>query len=153
MCSQKKEREKVKKLPWWMWFSQKRETEKVKKLNWSSLLQDLVISIAERQLVSLEDFVAFGAVCKSWSLAATLAAENFTGRLTRQVPFLMFPADEKDSNIRKFYSLTRCKIYQLDLMLEAKEKICYSASLDGWSVLNLIHRILAIKFWLIWCIL
>ncbi|KAK9919818.1 hypothetical protein M0R45_028394 [Rubus argutus] len=58
--------------------------------DWSSLLQDLVISIAERQLVSLEDFVSFGAVCKSWSLAAHAyaAVSQFVtskGRMT-QVP-------------------------------------------------------------------
>lgn len=133
----KKRKRKGKKITWMDVIFSKKRNRKGKKItliaDWSSLLQDLVISIAERQLVSLEDFVAFGAVCKSWSLAATFAAENFTGRLTRQVPFLMFPADEKDSNIRKFYSLTRCKIYQLDLMLEAKEKICYSAS-SGWLI-------------------
>lgn len=133
----KKRKRKGKKITWMDVIFSKKRNRKGKKItliaDWSSLLQDLVISIAERQLVSLEDFVSFGAVCKSWSLAATFAAENFTGRLTRQVPFLMFPADEKDSNIRKFYSLTRCKIYQLDLMLEAKEKICYSAS-SGWLI-------------------
>lgn len=94
---------------------------------WSDLPQELVISLANRPELSFEDFIAFRAVCKSWRSAVTT---NFrtAGGLTHRVPFLMFPEEEEDEDVdrREFYSLTRSKIYQLELP-EAKRKVCYSS--------------------------
>ncbi|KAB2637585.1 F-box protein [Pyrus ussuriensis x Pyrus communis] len=75
---------------------------------WSTLPHDLIASVAKR-LFTFEDFIAFGAVCKSWKSAAT--KENFTTR--HQIPLLMLPEKkEKESTtttatstVREFYNL------------------------------------------------
>ncbi|XP_070677956.1 F-box protein At2g26160-like [Malus domestica] len=97
-------------------------------VDWSSLPQELVIFIASR-IALMEDFVVFGAVCKSWRWAAT--KENFTSRLTHQVPFLMLPNPKADDAFREFYSLTKDKIHKLNLP-EAKGKVCCSSL--GWLI-------------------
>lgn len=88
--------------------------------DWSDLPQELVISIANR-IVLMEDFTAFGAVCKSWRSAAT--KEIFTSRLTHHVPFLMFR--KKDAvGMVEFYSLTRDKILKFKLPEGGVQIIC-----------------------------
>ncbi|XP_008244710.1 PREDICTED: F-box protein SKIP23-like [Prunus mume] len=106
--------------------------------DWSGLPQELVVSIA-KQIAFLEDFVAFGAVCKSWRSAAP--KENFTSRLKHQGPFLMLP-QEHGAAIRKIYSFTDYKVRDLNLP-EAEGKVCCSCS--GWLItlqglqFNLLH--------------
>ncbi|CAN6684900.1 unnamed protein product [Malus baccata var. baccata] len=100
-------------------------------VDWSSLPQELVIFIASR-IALMEDFVVFGAVCKSWRWAAT--KENFTSRLTHQVPFLMLPSPKADDAFREFYSLTKDKIHKLNLP-EAKGKGRFYAVTYGGMVL------------------
>ncbi|KAK9938918.1 hypothetical protein M0R45_015629 [Rubus argutus] len=65
--------------------------------NWSDdLPEDLIISVAKRP-TDLEDFIFFGAVCKSWRLAAMEVKKNCLTNtirlrlLTHQVPLLMLP--------------------------------------------------------------
>ncbi|KAL6219181.1 hypothetical protein ACLB2K_012387 [Fragaria x ananassa] len=89
----------------------------------ANLPQDLLVSIAQR-VVSFEDFIHFGAVCKSWSSAAT--KDNFSR--TQQVPWLMIP-DNEDTTIREFYDLKKDKIYKLDFP-EIRGSMCYSSL--GW---------------------
>ncbi|PQM33524.1 F-box protein [Prunus yedoensis var. nudiflora] len=108
--------------------------------DWSDLPQELVISIANR-IVLMEDFTAFGAVCKSWRSAAT--KEIFTSRLTHQVPFLMFR--KKDAvGMLEFYSLTRDKILKFKLPEGGVQIICSClgwlfTSRRGLEELNLLH--------------
>ncbi|ONH92703.1 hypothetical protein PRUPE_8G190800 [Prunus persica] len=89
--------------------------------DWSGLPQELVVSIA-KQIAFLEDFIAFGAVCKSWRSAA--AKENFTSRLKHQGPFLMLPQEHGAA-------------------IQAEGKVCCSCS--GWLItlqglqFNLLH--------------
>ncbi|XP_062021266.1 uncharacterized protein LOC133737784 [Rosa rugosa] len=65
--------------------------------NWSyDLPEELIISVAKRLTDSLQDFIFFGAVCKSWRSAATEVKEknpnNIALRLlTHQVPLLLLP--------------------------------------------------------------
>ncbi|KAL6182305.1 hypothetical protein ACLB2K_043728 [Fragaria x ananassa] len=73
--------------------------------NWSDLPQDLVLSIA-RRIGSAQDFVTFGAVCKTWSRAFT--KQDFLGGLTHAVPLLMLP--KYSENTQECYNLTRGRI-------------------------------------------
>ncbi|XP_062014422.1 F-box protein At4g35733-like [Rosa rugosa] len=108
--------------------------------NWSDLPQDLAISIA-KLMVCMEDFLSFGAVCKSWRSTAT--KENFTGGLKHQVPFLILPEKEGTAN-RELYNLTKGKCFELS-GLEVKGQRLFSSL--GWllteskdaKVLTLLH--------------
>ncbi|PQQ13810.1 F-box protein [Prunus yedoensis var. nudiflora] len=108
--------------------------------DWSDLPQELVISIANR-IVLMDDFTAFGAVCKSWRSAAT--KEIFISRLTHHVPFLMFR--KKDAvDMLEFYSLTRDKILKFKLPEGGFQIICSClgwlfTSRRGLEELNLLH--------------
>ncbi|PRQ59687.1 hypothetical protein RchiOBHm_Chr1g0372911 [Rosa chinensis] len=127
-------------------------------VDWSTdIPRELVLCFANRLMVSLEDFIAFGAVCKSWSSAAMEAKENYlasiststsTGTITStglrllayQVPLLMLPVvltlprgvAGGDVTIG-LYSLTAKgdKVYRRKLQ-DAKGKKCYSSL--GWLV-------------------
>ncbi|XP_004300850.1 PREDICTED: F-box protein SKIP23-like [Fragaria vesca subsp. vesca] len=104
--------------------------------NWSDLPQDLVLSIA-RRIGSAQDFVTFGAVCKTWSRAFT--KQDFLGGLTHAVPLLMLP--KYSDNTQECYNLTRGRFCRLDINLsEAKAKrmppkwyYCHSSL--GWLIL------------------
>lgn len=106
---------------------------------WSDLPHDLVVSIAKRVLL-LEDFIVFGAVCRSWKSAAT--KENFTR--THQVPLLMLP-EKKGTTLREFYSLKHGKVFKQNMPELVTGKLLYSSL--GWlmtqsdkdSEVNLLH--------------
>ncbi|CAB4291136.1 unnamed protein product [Prunus armeniaca] len=107
--------------------------------DWSDLPQELVISIANR-IVLMEDFTAFGAVCKSWRSAAT--KEIFTSRLTHQVPFIMHPVKDA-AGMLEFYSFKKDKFLMINLP-EGEDEVCGSCL--GWlitkrgdSKFNLLH--------------
>lgn len=78
-------------------------------------------------MVSFEDFTSFGAVCKSWSLAAIKESFN----RIHQVPWLMLP-EKECTTIREFYDLKKYKIYKLDLP-QTIGKCCFSSlGSVGW---------------------
>ncbi|PRQ26074.1 hypothetical protein RchiOBHm_Chr6g0290601 [Rosa chinensis] len=96
--------------------------------DWSNLPQDLVTCLAKR-MTSLEDFLVFGGVCRSWR-SSTMNKNNFTGGLRHQVPFVLLPKHYVVS-VRKFYSLTKGRVYKLKLP-RTRRKLCFSCL--GWLV-------------------
>ncbi|KAF3657190.1 hypothetical protein T459_00930 [Capsicum annuum] len=108
--------------------------------NWQELPHDLIATIAKRVKVS-EDFIAFGAVCTSWRIAAI--KENFDDALNSpQVPLLMLP--DKGDGYREFYSLSKEKVSRVFLP-EAKGLLGIFP-LKGWlctlsytGEMNLLH--------------
>lgn len=91
--------------------------------DWSELPYDLIRRIASR-ITEIEDFLAFSAVCLSWR-AVHLAKEWCHVPL----PFLMLSCHE-NSSVRSFFSLTRNKVYKLELP-EASGRRCLGTS-SGW---------------------
>ncbi|KAH0690397.1 hypothetical protein KY290_018632 [Solanum tuberosum] len=71
--------------------------------NWSELQYDPLVLIVKR-INLIEDYLNFGAVCKSWLCAAT--KDNFNSDLPR-IPWLMLAEDQedKDNSCRKFFRL------------------------------------------------
>ncbi|KAF5938646.1 hypothetical protein HYC85_022905 [Camellia sinensis] len=112
---------------------------------WAELISDVLVLIAKRIDV-VEDYVAFGGVCKSWQVAAV--KENFNERgWSHQIPWLMLAQEEEEEEEeeRRFVSLRKgsmiCKVMRLP---EAKGKRCMESL--GWFVtisqdgqLNLLH--------------
>ncbi|PQQ04417.1 F-box protein SKIP23-like [Prunus yedoensis var. nudiflora] len=98
--------------------------------NWSNLPRDLVAAIAQK-MVLIEDFIAIGAVCKSWNLALTKKDFN----ITDQVPFLMLQDKGTGGGVNDFFSLKKGQLIDnLNLPEEAKDKWCF-ASL-GWLLVQ-----------------
>ncbi|KAI8569830.1 hypothetical protein RHMOL_Rhmol02G0307000 [Rhododendron molle] len=116
--------------------------------NWDELQYDLVVLVAKR-IGLLEDFLAFGGVCRSWRSAAS--KENFKG--CSQVPWLMLAEEEeeeKKSNERRFVSLTKGGMIRRFDVPEAKGKRCVETL--GWFVtmseqgeMSLIHPMFRVK--------
>ncbi|XP_027123252.1 probable F-box protein At4g22060 [Coffea arabica] len=94
--------------------------------DWSQLPYDIIQMIAIR-LDAVEDFLAFSAVCSSWR--SFYVTKKWTPG--PQVPWLML-SDNKNSNMRSFFSLYRDKVYELELP-EACGRRCWGSS-DGWLV-------------------
>ncbi|XP_022773116.1 F-box protein At2g26160-like [Durio zibethinus] len=106
--------------------------------NWSELPSDLLALIAKR-LVCMEHFLAFGAVCTSWLLAAD--KNNFEPSQL-QPPWLML-GKMKNKTFREFLSLTTHKIYRFPIR-DANGKKCLAS--QGWLFaigknldINLVH--------------
>ncbi|XWS49914.1 hypothetical protein CRYUN_Cryun12cG0044000 [Craigia yunnanensis] len=104
--------------------------------SWSELPSDLLLLIAKR-LVCMEDFLAFGAVCTSWLLAAD--KNNFEPS-QQQPPWLML-AKRKNKIFHEFLSLTTHKIYKLSIRDDNGKKCLAS---QGW--LFAIGKIFDINF-------
>ncbi|KAK2988910.1 hypothetical protein RJ640_026178 [Escallonia rubra] len=108
--------------------------------NWSGLLHDLLVEIAKK-ITCIEDFVSFGAVCRSWYAAAT--RENFTR--STQIPWLMLADVEQQNESerwRQFFSLSSGRIFKV--ILPEASRIRSLSSL-GWLLTlgelkaNLLH--------------
>ncbi|XP_073013893.1 putative F-box protein At3g25750 [Typha latifolia] len=93
--------------------------------SWSSLPNELLISVT-KVLPNAEDFVRFGAVCRSWHSAVT--KNNYCK--TRHMPWLMMAETSPKSKFRRFYSHSEDKIYRF-MMPEARERLCFGCP-GGW---------------------
>ncbi|KAL6180920.1 hypothetical protein ACLB2K_047578 [Fragaria x ananassa] len=101
--------------------------------NWSGLYLDVLVSIANR-MDFVEDFIAFGLVCKPWRLAA--ARENFTGGLTYQVPWLLLHPTKNSvagNSVCEFYNKRKGKTHKFSLAEKFKRNEVRSSSL-GWLI-------------------
>ncbi|XP_049378394.1 probable F-box protein At1g65740 [Solanum stenotomum] len=108
--------------------------------DWANLPNDLIAHIANHVKV-IEDFIAFGAVCTSWRIAAT--KDNFDV-LSHQVPFLMM-ADGHDDRYQEIYSLSKKKVSRIFLPEVRGSKVV--SIKEGWlctvandtGEINLLH--------------
>ncbi|KAK9705974.1 hypothetical protein RND81_07G096500 [Saponaria officinalis] len=81
--------------------------------DWSSLPTDLLSDIATK-LETIEDFIYFSVVCRSWNHASSSIKHSWKGA---RVPWLLL-AENKNENpnfIRKVFSLNNNKCYKLNL--------------------------------------
>ncbi|KAL5715961.1 hypothetical protein ACHQM5_017711 [Ranunculus cassubicifolius] len=105
-------------------------------VDWSETPHELLGLIAER-LTSIEDYVRFGGVCRSWRFVTLdQRRRNFS---PKTLPWLMFPlrkdADEEGKCIKNpdFFNLSVDKYYELNLP-EARD-CCFTGSPYGWLIL------------------
>ncbi|KAH7858905.1 hypothetical protein Vadar_029230 [Vaccinium darrowii] len=127
--------------------------------NWAELHRDLLILIA-RRVGFVEDFAAFGGVCRSWRSVAV--KENFKG--SQQIPWLMLAEEEEEKeeegeggdknnravNGRRFISITEGVVIGKLMLPEAKGKRCLETR--GWLVtisesrdMNLLHPLTRVQ--------
>ncbi|KAL5698953.1 hypothetical protein ACHQM5_029922 [Ranunculus cassubicifolius] len=111
-------------------------------VDWSQTPHELLGLIAER-LNSIEDYVRFGAVCRSWRLVTLDQRRlNFS---PKTLPWLMFPLcededeDGKDIESPDFFNLSVDKYYKLNLP-EARN-CCFRGSPYGWLILVCRERV------------
>ncbi|XP_059629224.1 putative F-box protein At5g55150 [Cornus florida] len=84
-------------------------------------------------LVSLSEFVRFGAVCKPWQSVAMENKLTFVqNKFSTQVPFLMVPLKDNNDDRRSLYSITHNKLYDFQLRVPYKERLCGSS--HGWLI-------------------
>ncbi|XP_031126458.1 F-box protein SKIP23-like [Ipomoea triloba] len=96
--------------------------------DWSQLPYDLTASIANH-LDTVEDFIAFSAVCKSWRLV--YLEKNWIPM--KRIPWLMLgESHHNNAPMRQCFSMTRSKVYNLPKL---KASDCrYWGSCHGWVV-------------------
>ncbi|XP_059627461.1 putative F-box protein At3g25750 [Cornus florida] len=99
--------------------------------DWVWLPKNLLDMILNN-LVSLSEFVRFGAVCKPWQCVAMENEVKFVqNKFSTQVPFLIVPLkDNNDDERRSLYSITHNKLYDFQLRVPYKERLCGSS--HGW---------------------
>lgn len=107
--------------------------EEVSLPQWSELLPDICVSIAKTLSPDPTDYVRFGAVCKAWKSAASI--ENYPP--AHRMPLLLLDEDDTIPNpagIRRFFSLSECKTYELAVP-EACGRMCCTST--GGYILTL----------------
>ncbi|KAJ4713311.1 F-box protein [Melia azedarach] len=93
--------------------------------NWSELNHDLLVEIAKR-IKLVDDFIAFGGVCKSWRSAADL--KNYMFKYNHMPQLLLAPSKESSCQ-REFYNISKGVSRQVCLP-EANDKKILSSK--GW---------------------
>ncbi|XP_059627423.1 putative F-box protein At3g25750 [Cornus florida] len=117
-----------------VWMSSKMPFRKLmgsmEESDWVWLPKNLLDMILDK-LVSLSEFVRFGAVCKPWQSVAMENKLKFVqNKLSRQVPFLMVPTEDNSNVRRSLYSITDNKSYDFQLRVPYKKRL--SGSSYGW---------------------
>ncbi|XP_059646209.1 putative F-box protein At5g55150 [Cornus florida] len=98
--------------------------------DWACLPKHLLDTIMDK-LVSLSDYVRFGAVCKEWhDVVMENKVEFFQKKCCKQVPFLMVPTEDNSEKRRSLYSITHNKLYDFQLRVPYKKRL--SGSSHGW---------------------
>ncbi|XP_059629183.1 putative F-box protein At5g55150 isoform X2 [Cornus florida] len=91
--------------------------------DWAWLPKHLLDTILDK-LVSLSNYVHFGAVCREWQ---SVVMEK---KCCTQVPFLMVPTEDNSEERRSLYSITHNKLYDFQLRVPYKKRL--SGSSHGW---------------------
>ncbi|KAL5726223.1 SWR1-complex protein 3 [Ranunculus cassubicifolius] len=95
-----------------------------------SQLPDGIIDLIQKKFNSVEDFVRFGAVCKSWHSAVESRKKTQDVSLH---PWLMLATyDHHKKGIQKFYNLSNKKTFKLKLP-QIQGRRCFGTSF-GWMV-------------------
>ncbi|KAK9742233.1 hypothetical protein RND81_03G157500 [Saponaria officinalis] len=101
-------------------------------VDWSSLPLDLICTIA-LNLETLEDFIYFSVVCRSWNHSSSLIKHQW--RDSPVVPWLLLAenANEDSKSSREIFNLENNKCYRFNLpeMVEAR---CWGSTY-GWVVI------------------
>ncbi|KAL5726596.1 hypothetical protein ACHQM5_009627 [Ranunculus cassubicifolius] len=103
--------------------------------NWSELHEDLLIIIAKK-LITIEDFIRFGAVCRAWR-SATLDKHQFPLFSKALFPWLML-AENVDEDYRAVFSPLENNICTIKLP-EARGCQCWGSPF-GWLVTHSLHQ-------------
>ncbi|XP_059629222.1 putative F-box protein At3g25750 [Cornus florida] len=98
--------------------------------DWAGLPKNLLDMILDK-LVSLSEYVRFGAVCKPWqSVVMDNKLKFIQNKFLRQVPFLMVPSKDNSDERRSLYSITHNKIDDFQLRVPYQKRL--SGSSHGW---------------------
>ncbi|XP_059643412.1 probable F-box protein At1g44080 [Cornus florida] len=98
--------------------------------DWAYLPKNLLDMILDK-LVSLSEYVRFGAVCKPWQSVAMGNKHKFVqNKFSRQVSFLLVPSRDNSDERRSLYSITHNKLYDFQLRVPYRKRL--SGSSYGW---------------------
>ncbi|XP_059627462.1 uncharacterized protein LOC132270295 [Cornus florida] len=97
--------------------------------DWAWLLKNLLDMILDK-LVSLSEYVRFGAVCKPWWWALDNKVKFVQYRCSRQVPLWIVPAKDNSNKSRSLYSITHNKLCDFQLRIPYQKRL--SGSSHGW---------------------
>ncbi|KAF5188582.1 F-box skip23-like protein [Thalictrum thalictroides] len=102
-----------------------------RELNWLDLPNHVLLLITDKLITQIQDYIRFGAVCKSWRSVYTHNLHWYRNHLPLQLPLLMLSTTD-DIKHRSLYSLTENKIYNYPLAVPHSENCC--SSTQGWLV-------------------
>ncbi|XAR53634.1 hypothetical protein NMG60_11022261 [Bertholletia excelsa] len=100
-------------------------------LDWAWLPKHLLDNILNK-LVSLQDFIRFGAVCSQWRI---VARDNFGRRASatnHQLPLLLIPSPYGDIPLRALYSIRKPGVLNTELHMPYNRRLCGSS--HGWLI-------------------
>ncbi|XP_059303976.1 F-box protein At2g26160-like [Lycium ferocissimum] len=96
--------------------------------DWSELQYDLLVLIAARFNL-IEDYLNFGAVCKSWHSVAT--KNNFNNDLPRASWLILAEEEDEGNSFRKFFSLYNGMILKKRIPKPSRKRCMEST---GWLI-------------------
>uniref|UniRef100_A0A5B6Z6N5 Uncharacterized protein n=1 Tax=Davidia involucrata TaxID=16924 RepID=A0A5B6Z6N5_DAVIN len=96
--------------------------------DWSSSIPDDLLKLIVKRIHSIEDYLMFRAVCRSWN-SIPCGVNDFDSSM--KLPWLML-TEKENSDTRGFYSLSGRKIHELYLP-EARGRRCWGSPY-GWLI-------------------
>ncbi|PIA26366.1 hypothetical protein AQUCO_09400014v1 [Aquilegia coerulea] len=90
-------------------------------------LPDELLTQIAYKLIDIKDYICFGAVCKLWF---SMFINEIQYHIPQQVPVLMFPDDDEDTQTRRFYSLTEKRLHHSRLQVPQNRIVINSSC--GW---------------------